>query len=131
MTRSSGGFLLRRRIEMRAVTLNDFRIDGDAAARPSIRAARAGFAAGHAAIALRHLDRAWRTSSSPNAALARLYARLLIDAGEATAALQLLRRAAEVAPSPAVEVLAINAMIKAGDTAGAVVRAEAALRRYA
>lgn len=103
---------------------------GPAATR-SLRRVRDALRADTLDIALRELDRAWRSLPEDAATLAPLYGRLLsLEATDDEAALHLLRRALEFTPDPDVAALIALALLRLQRLEEAQRQLEAALAQY-
>jgi GT2 family glycosyltransferase len=103
---------------------------GTAATR-SLRRVRDALRADKLDIALRELDRAWRSLPGDAATLAPIYGRLLLlEATDEEAALHLLRRAMEFTPDPDVAALIALALLRLQRLDEAQRQLKAALAQY-
>jgi GT2 family glycosyltransferase len=93
--------------------------------------ARDALRAGDRALALRNLDRAWRSFPEHAVSTAPLYARaLMLDAGDYDAALSMARLAITAAPDPEVAAIGVMSLLRLGRIAEALEDLEDALARY-
>ncbi len=96
----------------------------------SLERVQTELSSGHLALAIRELDRAWRTSPVFRPVLAHLYARLLMRQGNWPGAINLLSYGLGDCPTPDLAADLSAALHRSGQTAAAADRLDDALRRF-